>query len=812
LALISFSGAWVAGIFLGSRLALPFALIFIGLAPLPLLFFFPQRRRLIIIAAVCLIAFFGGALCYQASLPPDDESHIKFYNGREVEIEGMVSADPEVRDSSTHIQLSVSAIDPENEGWREVGGEVLLFVPRYPEYEYGDVLRVSGKLEAPTQLGDFDYQGYLEHQGIYATMRLYSSEGITLLETGQGVKPLEWIYSLRKSMSESIAEVMPEPQAALTQGIVLGIRYNIPAEVKADFTQSGTTHVLAISGVNLSIIAGILLSIGIWFFGKRRYIYIWLALGIIWLYTLLTGMNPPVVRGAIMASVFLATELLGRQRTAITSLAFAAAVMAGIDPPILFDASFQLSVLAMAGLIFITPPLRGLGQRLVGATLGEKGLAVSLANIITDSFSVTLAATIAVWPLIAHYFGVVSLVGPLATFLALLALPAIIISGAAAGLIGLAFVPLAQGIGWIAWLFTSYMLLIVKGSAALPLSSLEVGPVSPALIAVYYLVLVAIIWLVSRWGERSKNWLGSGVKRSSELISHLPWRWVIPPLVILAVLASAAAITMPDDELHVSFLNIGQGDAILIQRGSQQVLIDGGASPQTLTGELSDRMPFWDRTIELVVLTHPDDDHISGLVEVLERYRVEQVLYPDLEVLDDFEDPLSLYQRWEELIEEKGIACTAARAGEAIDLGDGVTMTVLNPPATLLEGTDSDVNNNSAVLRLDTGRVSFLLTSDIMWEAEFGLIARVAELSSTVLKVAHHGSYTSTTADFLAAVSPQLAVISVGEDNPYGHPSDEVMDRLEANPDIENIFRTDEQGTIEFITDGERLWVRVEKE
>lgn len=809
MALIYFSGAWVAGIFLGSRLALPFALIFIGLAPLPLLFFFPQRRKLIIIAAVCLIAFFGGALCYQASLPPDDESHIKFYNGREVAIEGMVSANPEVRDSSTHIQLSVSAIDPENEGWREVGGDVLLFVPRYPEYEYGDVLRVSGKLEAPTQLGDFDYKGYLEHQGIYATMRLYSSEGITLLETGRGVKPLEWIYSLRKSMSESIAEVMPEPQAALTQGIVLGIRYNIPAEVKADFVQSGTTHILAISGVNLSIIAGILLSIGIWFFGKRRYIYIWLALGIIWLYTLLTGMNPPVVRGAIMASVFLAAELLGRQRTAITSLAFAAAVMAGIDPPILFDASFQLSVLAMAGLIFITPPLRGLGQRLVGATLGEKGLAVSLANIITDSLSVTLAATVAVWPLIAHYFGVVSLVGPLATFLALLALPAIIISGAAAGLIGLAFVPLAQGIGWIAWLFTSYMLLIVKGSAALPLSSLEVGPVSPTLIAVYYLVLVAIIWLVSRWGERSKNWLGAGVKRSSELISHLPWRWVIPPLVILAALASAAAITMPDDELHVSFLNIGQGDAILIQRGSQQVLIDGGPSPQTLTGELSDRMPFWDRTIELVVLTHPDDDHISGLVEVLERYRVEQVLYPDLEVLDDFEDPLSLYQRWEELIEEKDIACTAARAGEAIDLGDGVTMTVLNPPATLLEGTVSDVNNNSAVLRLDTGRVSFLLTSDIMWEAEFGLIARGAELDCTVLKVAHHGSYTSTTADFLAAVSPQLAVISVGEDNPYGHPSDEVMDRLEANPDIENIFRTDEQGTIEFITDGERLWVVV---
>jgi len=150
--------------------------------------------------------------------------------------------------------------------------------------------------------------------------------------------------------------------------------------------------------------AGILLSIGIWLFGKKRFIYIWLALGIIWLYAVLTGLHPPVVRGAIMASLFLSAELLGRQRTAITSLAFAAAVMVGIDPPILFDAAFQLSFLAIAGLIFITPPLRELGSRAVKATLGEKGVAVSLANIVSDGFSVTLAAVIAVWPLIAHYF------------------------------------------------------------------------------------------------------------------------------------------------------------------------------------------------------------------------------------------------------------------------------------------------------------------------------------------------------------------------------------------------------------------------
>jgi competence protein ComEC len=795
LALIYLSVAWVAGIYLGSRFAPHFAIIFSGLAPLILLFFFPEKRRAIILAAVCLIAFFGGALGYQASLPPDDESHIKFYNGQEVEIKGTVSADPEIRDKSTHIRLSASEINGE-----KVSGDALLFVPRYPEYNYGDVLLVRGKLETPPRLGDFDYKGYLKNEAIYSTM-LYPQ--IEVLETGQGFRPMVWVYSLRNSLSRSIARTIPEPQASLAQGVVLGIRYNIPQPVKDDFARTGTAHLLAISGLHLSILAGILLSIGIRLFGKRRYIYTWLALGVIWLYALITGLNPPVVRGAIMASLFLSAELLGRQRTAITSLAFAAAIMVGIDPPILWDAAFQLSFLGMAGLIFIAPPLMRLGRKIDEVTIGEEGVGASLANIITDSFSVTLAATIAVWPVVAHYFGIVSLVGPLATFLALPALPALIVLGAVGGIIGLAFLPVAQGIGWLAWLFASYMLFIVRGLASLDISAAEVGAVGTPLIVAYYAVLAIAIWLVSnrRLLPQVADWLKDGAIRSTDLLSRLPLKWVVPPLLILAILASVAAATMPDDKLRVSFLDVGQGEAILIQKGSQQVLVDGGPSPQALALELGSKMPFWDRTIDLVVLTHPHADHLTGLVDTIQRYRVERVLYPE----SDYGSPLC--QQWLELIGEKDIECTIARAGQEINLGDGVKIAVLNPPASLLTGTNSDVNNNSVVLSLYAGRVSFLLTGDIEQEAEFELIARGSNLSGTVLKVGHSGSKTSTTAEFLAEVSPGVAVISVGE-NSFGHPSGEVIDRLEERLGAENIYRTDEQGTIEFITDGERLWVK----
>jgi len=799
----------VAGIFLGLRFNLPLALILTGLIPLSLLFFFRQHRKLIILASLCLLVLFGGASYFQSSLPTVNENSLQFYNDQGiVDVKGTVNADPEVRAKSTHLRLSAKEIKLDK-GWQEVSGTALLFVPRYPTYSYGDVLLVTGKPETPPQLDDFDYKDYLAHQGIYSTM-LYPK--IEILERGEGFKPLEWVYSVRNRLSQTLANVLPEPQASLAQGIILGIRGNIPLTLKTDFSRSGTAHLLAISGLHLSIVAGILLSLGIWLFGRRRYLYIWLALGIIWLYALITGMHAPVVRAAIMVSLFLTAELLGRQRSAITALAFAAAVMVGISPQILWGASFQMSFLAMAGLIFVFPPLQAIGRKIVSATLGEEGTVVSIANIVTDSFSVTLGAIIAVWPLIAYYFGIISFVAPLATFLALPALPGIIVTGALAGGLGFIALPAAQAIGWLAWLFLSYLLLVVNGFAALPLSSIEVGTISATLIWVYYPALAIALWLNSNRQKSAELMpkaivgLKAGVSKAFNLGFRLPKKWVLPPLLVVAVLVSFTAATMPDDNLHISFLDVGQGDAILIQTPAHQdILVDGGPSPQAISLGLSQKMPFWDRTIDLVVLTHPHTDHITGLVEVLQRYKVRQVVYPDL----DYDSPI--YEEWLGLIKEKDIKCTIAQAGQQVDLGEGAVMKVINPQIPLLTNTESDIDNNGVVLELTMGEASFLLTADIWQEAEFELINQRAIRQSTVLKVAHHGSDTSTTAEFLAVVNPQLAVISVGVDNPFGHPSDEVMDRLKEKLGSENIYRTDEQGTIEFITDGERLWVKVER-
>ncbi len=805
--LIAISGAWVMGTLVGSNFNLPILLMLTGLIPLPLLFFIHHHRKSLILTSAVLLTLFAAATYSYASLHKFDESHLRFYNDRgTVEVKGIVTRDPEIRERSTQLNLSASEIKLGDE-WRAVDGTALVIVPRYTEYRYGDVLLVRGEPQTPPRFDDFDYRGYLAHQGIYTTMPYPEIE---IVERGKGFPPLAWVYSLRNHMSQTIAEVIPEPQASLAQAIILGIRGNIPPQLKADFIRSGTAHLLAISGLHLSIIAGIMLSVGIWLFGRRHYIYIWLALGTIWLYAILTGMHPPVVRGAIMASLFLAAELLGRQRSAITALTAAAAIMVGISPYLLGNAAFQLSFLAMTGLVFLFPVFQSWGRRAIQAALGEEGAVVALANLASDSFSATLGAMIAVWPVIAYYFGIISWVSPLATFLLLPALPAIIITGVVSGILGFITLAVAQVIGWLCWLFLSYMTVVASALAAPSASSAEIGSIDAPLIGTYYLALAAIIWVTGQ--RRLTSWLPpatarlrSAISNSAHLISRIPGRWALPPLLLLAILVSLTAVTMPDDKLHVSFLDVGQGDAILICQGNQQVLVDGGPSPRAINLELGGKLPFWDRTIELVVMTHPHHDHLTGLVEVLRRFHVEQVLAANF----SSDDPL--YEQWRRLIDDKQVKLTTPQAGQKIDLGQGTVIQVLNPPVELLTEGEADVDNSSVVLRVSRGNISFLLTADITREAERELIHQRACLNSTVLKVPHHGSATATTREFLAVVSPQLAVISAGADNKLGHPSDEVLTRLQARISPSHIYRTDKQGTIEFITDGERLWVAAGK-
>ncbi len=797
MALIVLSCAWIAGICAGPQSGLSW--FWVLTAPLPLLPLFWRRwrryRRPAVIACLALAAFFSAANWAQASLDRPGPSQVDFYDGQTVRVRGVVASDPELRETGLSYRLSVSQINP-GPGWLPVEGRILVFSGQYPAYHYGDEVILTGKTEAPSG----GYARYLANQGMHSVMYYPRAE---VLATGKGSPLLTRLYSLRNAMAEAIRRALPEPQAAVMEGIVLGKRALIPAQLKADFSRSGTAHILAISGANLTIVAGILVAAGLWLFGKRRYIYVWLALALVWAYTLLTGLSAPVVRAAIMASVFLLAEMLGRQRSGLPALCLAAAVMTGIHPYAIGDASFQMSVLSMAGLIFFQPVLSESGKRLAGHFVAEDSAAWRPVAAVTDSLAASLAALIGVGPLIAHYFGIVSFAGPLATLLAMPALPGIIFTGGLTGLAGLVFAPVAAAIGWLGWLLVTYLILLVSGAARVPGSFVSTGQMDAGVVWAYYGLVGAALLLKANWRN-----LGAMLRKARSALAVLSPgfrpQWVLPPLLALAALASVAAATMPDGRLHVYFLDVGQGDAILVQRGSQQVLIDGGPNPAILHRSLGSRMPFWDRDIELVVLTHPHLDHLAGLMEVINRFRVDRVL----DTAASYDSPV--FAGWRRAVSEKKVPLTVAAAGQEIDLGGGVVMDVLHA-AGQARKTGPEPDNDGTVLRLSMGQVSFLFTADIMQATEQELIEERPGLVTTVLKVAHHGSGTSTSAGFLAAVGPQAALISVGADNGYGLPSAEVTGRLARTVGAANVYRTDRQGTIEFVTDGARLWVKTEK-
>jgi len=249
------------------------------------------------------------------------------------------------------------------------------------------------------------------------------------------------------------------------------------------------------------------------------------------------------------------------------------------------------------------------------------------------------------------------------------------------------------------------------------------------------------------------------------------WLLVYAALIVLSILVVRELSLLPDGKLHVHFLDVGQGDAIfLVSPSGKQILIDGGPDLAVLE-HIGRYMPFLDRTIELLVLTHPDADHITGLPEVLRRYEVERVLFSGAQHTSGRYDAFLTH------LLEKEIPLIEANPGEDIDLGDGLVLDVIWPMPGVFGTAPKNANDLSVVLRVLYGDTAILLPGDIEEEAEIAILASGVDLESTILKVPHHGSRTSSSTGFLLAVDPEFAIISAGRDNQFGHPHSDVLDR-----------------------------------
>jgi competence protein ComEC len=363
--------------------------------------------------------------------------------------------------------------------------------------------------------------------------------------------------------------------------------------------------------------------------------------------------------------------------------------------------------------------------------------------------------------------------------------------GIVSGLVGLPAIP--QALFWVAWLGLSWTIELVNWAAALPGTSVNVGGYGlGALLATYG--LIALAYAASK---RTAPKIDLATLHPNRLTTTAG----LGTLAVIATLVWTAVFSLPDGRLHLYFLDIGQGDGILIETPSgRQLLIDGGASRERLLTQLGEVMPWWDRSLDMVLATHPDRDHMGAQIVVPERFSINYALEaPAIEQDPDAEE-------WRAAVMNGGTNLTLQSTGGWVDLGDGVALWVLWPPSDPVDGENAS-NENSLVAKLVYGDFSVLLTGDAGIPSESSWLAAGMPLASTVLKVGHHGSAYSTSTGLVEAVDPKWAVIQVGATNSYGHPTETVLDLLAGR----KILRNDEDGRIHFTTDGTEVWVETER-
>ena len=731
----------------------------------------------------------------------------------QVTLYGYVSSYPLVADREQRMHVVVTQLDGLEAG-QTVAGELRLTTGLRQRYLYGQPIRLHGRLVTPPDFEDFSYREFLARKGVHSL--LYSAQIETLDGPNLGHPLTRLLYALRAKGERLLNHYLPEPYAALANGMLLGIESGIPDQLYDKFNLTGSSHVIVISGSNVALIAAVILGLSQRLLGQRR--ALWPTLAGIVCYALLVGGDAAVLRAACMGSLYVVATTLGRRSTALVSLAAACWLMTLINPLTLWDVGFQLSSGATAGLILFSTGVTEIFGKLwpgikVGPSTGPVQLsAASLMDaakrmcggLVQDGLFVTIAANISTLPLVVYYFGRLSLVSLLTNFLILPVQPMIMLGGSAAVVVGVAGLGWLAGILlWLPWLGLVWTVTMVQWTAALPGASLAIVGYGSGALVFTYLIIFAVHWrshLLVSWQNWWRGQIGNWQRR-------IIGQTAVSGLAVGAILIWSLALSQPDGRLHLYFLDIGQGDGVLIQTPSgRQVLIDGGASPQLLFNQLGAVMPFWDRSLDIIAMTNPDKDHMGAQTEAPARLDITTALETAASQVNTDADA------WRATLTAAGVDVRVQQDGGWVDLGDGVALWVLWPPAEIfMRGGASNEqlidNENSLVMKLVYGDFSVLLTGDAGLPAEMALLAAGAPVQSTVLKVGHHGSKGSSSHTFVQAVNPQIAVIQSGADNSYGHPHPETL----ANLTGQLVLRNDLHGRVHIYSDGQQMWLETEK-
>jgi len=718
--------------------------------------------------------------------------------GRNVELTGVVAAEPDWRPDRTLYVLEARQVAPPGGRAEDTQGRVLLSVENDTRaVSYGDLVRVRGRLVRPQDAGNpgaFDYRAYLERRGI-GHLLIAQDDGLTRLEPGHGSGAVSFLLALKDRLQEGLVEGLGERRAAVVDGIVFGTRGTIDEGIEEAFIATGVVHILSVSGLHVGFLAGLILFTGMALRLRPGVILIVSVVGLA-LYTVMVGAKPAVIRAGVMAVMLLFAHQLGRKYDWPSALAGAALIILLANPLALYDPGFQLSFAATWGILYIGPPVvRGLE-----AFAGRRGLAwhPGWGWLV----AVPLGAQLATLPLVAYYYNLCSPVGLVANLVAVPLVGIIFPLGLLTSVIGALLPHMAWLTGLATGALTDLFLWLVALFAAIPGGSMTVATPHPALIAAWFGLWYAFL-LPARGEGGLRRRLAEKLQGAGGVRRWAPW--AVMALAGLALYFLLPALERPRP-LEVHFIDVGQGDAALIRApGGEEILVDTGGWPGELAGERGAGekvvVPYLKhlgiRRLDVLVLSHGHEDHCGGARAVLASVPVKTVIIPPY-------SPEGELARLAEFAWERGVRVQQAAAGDRLSLGRGAGLDCLGPVLPLLPGQDEE-NNNSLVARLTYGERVFLFTGDIEQEGQARLIVSGADLKADVLKVPHHGSRNYVPA-FFERIRPSVAVISVGGANRYGLPDPETVSRLQGMGAY--IYRTDRDGAVIITSDGRSLSVR----
>lgn len=619
--------------------------------------------------------------------------------------------------------------------------------------EYGDLIEIKGEYSAPEVARNykgFDYSQYLKTLNIYGTIKVEESK---IINKNQLSPILISINNIKEKMIDNANRNMPKRTANLLLGILIGERDNIQEDIIESFRTANLSHILAVSGAHTSyIILGITYLISKSKTPKRIG-YIITIINLL-IFIIITGASYSVVRACIMAIVVIGAKICYRKENFFTSICISLIIILIQNPFAINDIGLKLSFMGTAGIVIFNKSITNFFIKL------------KIKQKIAEALSVTFSAQLMIMPITILNFNTISLTFFISNILASPLLGIIIIFGFISIFISSILNPISKILFLILHIFLELLILVSKVTEKIPGSSILVRTPNILFAIVYYILILFFNYFFVIKQNPTRRFHKKIIKIIT--IKNIKNAFKVIAVVFLIMLLLTRIVRIINPTLKIYFIDIGQGDSTLIVAPkNKKILIDGGeGKTNVLFQYLLDRRI---NKIDYIIISHFDSDHCNGLIEIIEKMRVENI------VMSKQSKESQEYKKILEIIKQKNIKVSSVKAEDKIIIEKNLYTKILNPAEKF---EFQDLNNNAIVAKLVYKNFSMLFTGDIE-KAEENLAKKYKnELKSTILKVAHHGSKTSTSEKFLKYVEPQIALIGVGENNKFGHPNQITIEKL----------------------------------